>query len=151
MSSHKIELNVGNNKFYTLEDILPDDKMKLKALFVAKVPTLKSIEKGHYFQGRQGRMFWNKLINYGLLKASCYGKEDDALLANSYGIVDMAKEPKSYGVEPSRFEYISGMQRLLNVIEVHNPSVIIFVYKGVIDKLLEYGLGIYKKIHLWIQ
>lgn len=39
----------------------------VKMLIIAKTPAPVSVEAGHYFQGRQGKMFWGKLREYRLL------------------------------------------------------------------------------------
>lgn len=137
MPNYRVEINIDGNRTYTLQDILPTDE-KLKALFIGKVPTPNSVNKGHYFQGRQGKMFWNKLIKYELLKVSTGSYEDENLLEHGYGIVDIAKLPKEYGNEPSEKEYVKGVKRILDVIDICKPKVIVFIYKKVLDKLLEY-------------
>lgn len=146
MPNYRIEMEVDGKRIFTLKDILPNDK-KLKALFIGKVPTLKSVNEGHYFQGRQGTMFWNKLIKYELFKVSPGSYEDENLLENKYGIVDIAKIPKEYGNEPSKNEYVNGAKRILDVIDIYKPMVIVFIYKKVLDKLLKYAFNIDTKAH----
>jgi len=146
MPNYRIEMDVDGNRISTLQDILPTDK-KLKALFIGKVPTPNSVSEGHYFKGRQGTMFWNKLIKYKLLKVSPGSYEDENLLEHKYGIVDIAKIPKEYGNEPSNNEYVNGAKRILDVIDIYNPKVIVFIYKKVLDKLLEYAFNIDTKAH----
>ena len=68
MSDHKIKIIVDNVEYDTLEDILPK-KPGLEILFIAKTPAPVSVSAGHYFQGKHGRMFWNKLSDI-LLKTS---------------------------------------------------------------------------------
>ncbi|SDR62527.1 uracil-DNA glycosylase family protein [Paraburkholderia tuberum] len=134
---------VDGREIRTLRDILPE-RPGLKVLFVAKTPAPKSVAAGHYFQGRQGRMFWNLLKEHGLFKATT-PFEDDSLLDHGFGITDIVKVPREYGNEPLRAEYVAGMDRILEQIRVHRPSVIVFVYKGVLDKLLLHRFDIRKK------
>lgn len=68
METYKISLSVNGKTVDTLRDILPEDNRKLIILFIAKTPAPKSVDAGHYFQGRQGQMFWNKLKEYGILE-----------------------------------------------------------------------------------
>lgn len=142
--NHKIKIIVDGKRIYTLEDILPP-KPGLKILFIAKTPALCSVEKGHYFQGKQGTSFWNKLTEYGLLSVPTGEFHDDYLLQHKYGITDIVKVPRNYGNEPSDEEYHEGMQKILELIKIHKPKVVVFVYKGVIDKILKFNFNISEK------
>jgi G:T/U-mismatch repair DNA glycosylase len=142
--NHKIKITVKGEEVTTLSDILPS-KPGLEILFIAKTPAPTSVVAGHYFQGMQGRMFWNKLAKYELLNVSFGKYEDDYLLENSYGITDIVKVPRSYGNEPSNQEYKEGLKRILDLIEFHKPMVICFVYKKVLDQILKFGFNYGKK------
>ena len=134
--SHKIKIEVNGNEVETISDILPS-KPGLEILFIAKTPSPTSVEAGHYFQGRQGRMFWNKLSRYNILNVPYGEYEDDYLLENFYGITDIVKVPRSYGNEPSDGEYKEGLKRILDLIKLHKPKVICFVYKKVLDQIIK--------------
>jgi mismatch-specific thymine-DNA glycosylase len=121
-------------------EILPDifpRKESIKILFIAKTPAPISVRAGHYFQGLQGKMFWGKLIEYGLLKVPKGEFEDTQLEKHGYGITDIVKEPREYGDEPSENEYREGIERVLQIIKKYDPKVIVFVYKKVLDKILK--------------
>jgi len=141
VTNYKISLKVNWEKVDTLDDILPK-KPGLKILFVAKTPAPISVRVGHYFQGRQGRMFWNKLIEYEILKVPHGDFEDDHLLEHGYGITDIVKVPRSFGNEPSKEEYQEGLERILGLIQRHKPKVIVFVYKKVLDQILKLGFNL---------
>lgn len=144
--SHKIKITVNNKSHDTLADILPDEG-KLEILFIAKTPAMVSVNAGHYFQGRQGRMLWNKLANYNILKVP-YGQfEDDYLLLNNYGLTDIVKVPRDYGDEPSDEEYRNGLQRILALIKKHRPKVVVFVYKKVLDNIIRLNFGQQSKVN----
>lgn len=144
MSDYKIKIIVDNVEYDTLEDILPK-KPGLEILFIAKTPAPVSVSAGHYFQGKQGKMFWNKLAEYSILNVN-YGEfEDDHLLENLFGITDIVKVPRRYGNEPSKEEYRSGLKRILDLIKLHNPKVVVFVYKKVLDQILKLGFHISTK------
>ena len=83
-------------------------------------------------------MFWNKLKTYNLLNVPVGEFEDDHLLDNSFGITDIVKLPRDYGNEPSRQEYKDGMKRIFELINIHKPKVVLFVYKGVLDNILKH-------------
>jgi len=144
MRNHRITIEINGIKIDTLEDILPE-KPGLKAIFIAKTPALKSVEAGHYFQGRQGIAFWNKLADYNILNVPNKKFEDDYLLENDYGITDIVKIPRNYGNEPSPEEYKTGTSRIVELINLHKPKVIIFIYKAVLDNVLVNAFGILEK------
>jgi uracil-DNA glycosylase len=116
----------------------------LNVLFVAKTPAPQSVRKGHYFQGAHGRSFWRILKQYGILKPSTEF-EDDSLLQHRYGLTAIAKIPRPFGHEPSPEEYRAGAQRIRQLITMHGPKVVVFVYKRVLDALIQLEFGISKK------
>jgi G:T/U-mismatch repair DNA glycosylase len=144
MPCHKIQMTVDGDTFYTLEDILPETNKELKILYIAKVPAPISVEAGHYFQGRQGAAFWNKLKNYNILNIPNGDKEDDHLLEHDYGIMDIVKKPRQFGNEPTEYEYLKGMDKIIAAIQKYKPKILIFVYKGVLDKILRLRFNIHK-------
>ena len=79
MASFKVVIGEGSNRFETLRDILPANHQKLAILFIAKTPAPISVEAGHYFQGKQGQMFWKKIRDYGILNISPGTYEDENL------------------------------------------------------------------------
>lgn len=142
MANYKTTINVNGQKHDTLKDILPDTVKQLDILFIAKTPATKSVTAGHYFQGRQGQMFWNRLKEYGVLSVRPNTFEDENLIANNYGLTDIVKVPRDYGNEPSADEYKAGLDRILTTIKTFKPKIIVFVYKKVLDNILRYGFGL---------
>ncbi len=148
--NYQTTIEVDGEEVKTLSDILPKSE-KLKILFIAKTPALKSVEIGHYFQGRHGKMFWNKLVEHKTLRIKPGTFEDENLLSQGYGITDIVKKPRNFGSEPSNKEYRTGYSRIEKLIEKYDPDVIVFVYKKVLDHILiiahdigqksEYGLN----------
>ncbi len=109
-TDNAITVRVDGREFRTLRDLLPESP-GLDILFVAKTPAPESVQKGHYFQGKQGRSFWKMLKQYGILTPTT-DFEDDILLQHGYGLTDIAKEPRPFGQEPSREEYRTGARRI---------------------------------------
>ena len=144
MANYKIEIIVDGKKHYTLSDILPIEG-NLKILFIAKTPAPISVEVGHYFQGKQGTMLWNKLSEYDILKVPINKYPDECLLSNNYGITDIVKVPRDYGNEPSDQEYKDGLHRVLGIINKHRPEVIIIVYKKVLDNMIRLNFDMKEK------
>lgn len=142
-TGNRMTITVGGQDVQTLRDILPT-RPGLEVLFVAKKPAPVSVAAGHYFQGAQGKMFWNRLKEYGLFNPTTQF-EDDSLLDHGFGITNLVKVPSAYGNEPSPDEYAEGMDRILELIRVHHPRVVVFVYKRVLDNLLRYRFGVREK------
>jgi G:T/U-mismatch repair DNA glycosylase len=72
---NQVIIKVEGQEIVTLRDILPA-KLGLRVLFVAKTPAPYSVEVGHYFQGRQGTMFWSILKRHGLLTPTTEFEDD---------------------------------------------------------------------------
>lgn len=142
--NYQTTIQVDGETIKTLADILPSEG-KLKILFIAKAPAPISVEKGHYFQGRHGKSLWNKLIDYGILTVKAGTFEDENLKSHGFGITDIVKEPKPFGHEPTDQEYRVGLDRIKQIIDGHNPKMIFFVYKRVLDNILKIGFGIETK------
>ncbi len=140
MRDYSTIITVAGRQVRTLSDILPSSP-GLRMLFVAKTPALKSVEVGHYFQGRHGRNFWNRLKEYSLLRPTTQF-EDDSLLDHGFGFTDIVKVPRDFGEEPSDSEYLAGAGRILDLIQAHRPRVVVFVYKRVLDQIVRLRFGV---------
>ena len=143
----RIQIEYEGKLITTLRDILPDKLMCLRMLIIGKRPALVSVEKRYYLQGRQGKMFWKYLSEYGLLNVTV-GKyaneekyEDEELLNHGFGITDIVKVPGEAGTEPSNAEYRTGIDRVKEVIKEYSPSIVLFVYKGALDAWLKLVCG----------
>ena len=145
--NYRIQMTVNDESFQTLADILPVDPKPLDILFIAKTPAPVSVEAGHYFQGKQGKMFWNKLQNHRILTVMAGTYEDENLLAHNYGITDIVKKPRNYGNEPTPEEYKDGLDHTLTIISSYTPKVLIFIYKAVLDNILKYAFSYPTKSH----
>ncbi len=144
MNNYRIKIKVNGIEHDTLADILPE-KGELDILFIAKTPATISVDTGHYFQGKQGTMFWNKLYDYNILRVPYGDYADNYLLENGFGITDIVKVPRDYGNEPSEEEYRQGMKKIINTIKLYHPKVIVFVYKTVLDKIIRFNFNIVTK------
>lgn len=142
--NYKTKITVDNIEYETLKDILPETN-NLDILFIAKTPALISVDKGHYFQGRQGKAFWNKLIEYDILSVEKDSYPDENLIRHNYGITDIVKVPRNFGNEPTKKEYQAGLSRILSIIKIKKPKIIVFVYKKVLDNTLKYKFNISDK------
>lgn len=140
MSTHLTTIAVGGEDVPTLADILPDGG-DLRALFIGKTPSPASVEVGHYFEGTMGRGVWKRLGDAGVLLTPKDTFGDDLLLEHGFGVTDICKVPRPFGDEPLRAEYEEGWTRVCEIVETHRPRILVFVYKGALDKVLQYSYG----------
>ena len=138
--THLAEISVDGEELVTLADILPE-RGTLRALFIGKTPSPASIEAGHYFEGRMGKGLWKRLADAGLLNPQPGGFADDALLEQGFGVTDLCKVPRPFGDEPSQAEYEDGWDRVSAIATRWRPRILVFVYKGSLDKVLQYSFG----------
>jgi TDG/mug DNA glycosylase family protein len=138
--SHVTEIEVDGVDLPTLADILPE-RGTLRALFVGKTPSPASVEAGHYFEGRMGKGLWKRLGEAGILSAAAGGYADDALLGAGFGVTDLCKVPRPFGDEPARDEYEAGWERVAGIAQRLRPRILVFVYKGSLDKVLHFSYG----------
>jgi double-stranded uracil-DNA glycosylase len=136
--THLTEIEVGGELVPTLADILPEGG-ELRALFLGKTPSPASVEAGHYFEGKMGRGLWRRLGDAGILSAPPGTYADDALLSAGFGVTDICKQPRPFGVEPARGEYEAGWGRVAGIVDRLRPRILVFVYKGALDKVLRYA------------
>jgi hypothetical protein len=61
------------------------------------------------------------------------------------GINDPDERKQLFGNEPSEDEYKQGLNRIIDSINKFKPKVIIFIYKRVLDKIIDLNFGISSK------
>jgi TDG/mug DNA glycosylase family protein len=138
--NHLTRIEVDGRGVSTLADILPE-RGTLRALFVGKTPSPASVDVGHYFEGRMGKGLWKRLEEAEICNAAPGGFADDALLAAGFGVTDLCKVPRPFGEEPSRREYEDGWERVAGITRRLRPRILVFVYKGSLDRVLRYSFG----------
>jgi double-stranded uracil-DNA glycosylase len=138
--THLTEVDAGGLIVPTLADILPEQGT-LKALFIGKTPSPASVDVGHYFEGKMGKGLWKRLGDAGILQAPDGGYGDDELLGAGFGVTDLCKVPRPFGDEPGREEYEAGWERVAAVVGKFRPRILVFVYKGSLDKVLHFSFG----------
>lgn len=116
----------------TLEDLL---RPGLTAVCVGINPSLVSVEKGHYYQGRAGQRFLGRLRRVGLLPTAFEGYEDDAAFAAGTGFTDIVKRPTRSSKELRADEFRHGRRALLEKLESCTPELVIFTYKETAKRL----------------
>jgi hypothetical protein len=56
-------------------------------------------------------------------------------------MTDICKLPRPFGEEPTKSEYVEGWERVNGLVTRLRPRILVFVYKGALDKVLEYSFG----------
>lgn len=116
----------------TLEDLL---RPGLLVVCVGINPSRVSVEAGHYYQGRLGKLFFARLRRVGLLPAVLDGYEDDALYAKGVGFTDLVKRPTARASGLCREELRYGRDVLVDKLSAARPRLVIFTYKRTAEVL----------------
>lgn len=137
---YRTDLLIDGALVSTLADILPA-RGTLRMLIIGKTPSPMSVDAGHYFQGRMGKGLWKRLDDAGLLHAVPGSFADEAVLGQGFGLTDLCKVPRQFGDEPTEAEYVEGWERVNALATRLRPRILTFVYKGALDKVLQYSFG----------
>ena len=132
--NYQTTITIDGTTYDTLLDILPEEG-DLNILFIGRTPSLKSIVKGHYFQGKRGHNFWKKLNDLGILKVPAGEYSDDYLLRNRYGVTHVSKIPREFK-NPTKKVYREGYDSLMEIINKYHPKLLVFTYKNTLDSLV---------------
>jgi TDG/mug DNA glycosylase family protein len=123
---HRATLVIDGVPVETLADLPP---LRDRLLFVGINPSPVSVTAGHYFQGRLGRAFWERLIVAQILpKETPIETADDALVAEGHGVTDLLKVPSARDTATDDV-LRAGVGPLWQKIAIWRPAAIVFVYK----------------------
>jgi TDG/mug DNA glycosylase family protein len=130
--SHRVTEDWMGKQVETLEDLL---RPGLRAICVGINPAPTSVRAGHYYQGRLGQGFYERLRKAGLLPRSS-GWEDDLAFEHGIGFTDIVKRStaKAAEVRPAQFEYGRGLLR--EKVEAASPRLVILTFKKTAEVLL---------------
>ena len=123
------EIILDAQKVTTLKETL---RPGLKAVFVGLNPGQKSVDCGHYYQGRHGRRFWNQLYEYQIAPSLPSGVEDDAAFERGFGFVDLVRKPtvSSKQLKLTRAEWSAAVSDLgARLSTTGDRPIVIFRYK----------------------
>jgi double-stranded uracil-DNA glycosylase len=132
MASHRVVEDWMGRPEETLEDLL---RPGLRSVCVGINPSRVSVEAGHYYQGRLGRLFWRRLREVGLLGQDAPGYEDDVLFADGVGFTDLVKRATSRAQELRSNEFLHGRALLLRKLNEAEVPLVIFTYKKTAEVL----------------
>jgi TDG/mug DNA glycosylase family protein len=123
---HRTTLVIDGKPVETLADLPP---LRDRLLFVGLNPSPVSVNAGHYFQGRLGRLFWERLMVAQILPRDTeIETADDALVAVGHGLTDLLKVPSKRDTA-SDSTLRAGVGPLWQKIAVWRPAAVVFVYK----------------------
>ena len=110
----------------TLGDLL---RPGLRAVCVGINPSPVSVAAGHYYQGRIGQRFFDRLDAAGVMPRNQAGYEDDVAFAAGIGFTDIVKRPTARATDVSPEEFDHGRYALVKKLEQFAPKVVIFTFK----------------------
>jgi uracil-DNA glycosylase len=123
---HRMTILVDGRPVETLADLPP---LRDRLLFVGLNPSPISVETGHYFQGRLGRAFWQRLVTASILpQGTVIDEADDALMAQGHGVTDLLKVPTPRD-EASDAVLRAGVGPLWQKVAIWRPAAVVFVWK----------------------
>jgi double-stranded uracil-DNA glycosylase len=117
----------------TLADLFPEAP---RAVCVGINPAPRSVEAGHYYQGRQGQRFFARLRQADVLGPVSDGFEDDAAVAAGVGFTDIAKRPTARADLLTTDEIRHGAELLAAKLEKLHASTLIFPFKRAAEALV---------------
>lgn len=123
--SHRVTEQWMGQQVETLEDLL---RPGLRAVCIGINPAPASVSAGHYYQGKLGQMFYERLRRAGLLP-SAPGWEDDLAFENGIGFTDIVKRATARASEVRPDEYAHGRELLRAKVQAAQPRLVIFTFK----------------------
>lgn len=116
----------------TLEDLV---RPGLTALCIGINPAPTSVAIGHYYQGRLGGPFFDRLKMAGAVSFTTQAWQDDEAYEQGFGFTDIVKRPTARADEATVNEFQHGKGLLLAKISNHNPRILIFSFKKAAEAL----------------
>lgn len=129
---HRVTEEWMGRKVETLEDLL---RPRMSAVCVGINPSPVSVRAGHYYQGKLGQKFFQRLHNSGVLRPGRGGWQDDEAFEDGVGFTDIVKRPTASAKELRAEEFQHGRQLLIDKISEHEPGLVIFTFKKTAEAL----------------
>ncbi|MGH3005040.1 MAG: mismatch-specific DNA-glycosylase [Gaiellaceae bacterium] len=129
--SHRVTEEWMGEQVETLEDLL---RPGLHAVCIGINPAPTSVRAGHYYQGRLGQQFYERLRRAELLPRAS-GWEDDLAFENGIGFTDIVKRATAKASEVRPKEYAYGQDLLRARMRAVQPRLVIFTFKKTAEVL----------------
>lgn len=118
----------------TLADVWPD---RAQAAIVGLNPAPRSVETGHYYQGRVGQRQLRRLALAGLFESGPHETQfEEAARAAGVGFTDLVKRPTPSEAGVTREELEFGRLQLADELEKREVQLIICVFRHPVVSLL---------------
>jgi TDG/mug DNA glycosylase family protein len=130
---HRIKVDWMGEQVETLADLL---RPGLRVVCIGINPSPISVAAGHYYQGKIGRRFWQRLQHAGVIQATGTGREDDAAFLTGIGFTDIVKRPTARASAISAAEFEHGRELLAEKLRRHRPALLVFTFKKTATTLL---------------
>ncbi len=102
----------------------------LRVVVVGINPSPVSVAAGHYYQGRLGRRFWERLPRTGLVATLTPGNEDDDAFAAGVGFADLLRYPTANAKEITTAELRGALPDLELRLAPTGCRDLLFVFAG---------------------
>jgi double-stranded uracil-DNA glycosylase len=129
--SHRATEEWMGQQVETLEDLL---RPGLRPVCIGINPAPRSVRAGHYYQGRLGQQFYERLRRAELLPRAS-GWEDDLAFENGIGFTDIVKRATATASEVRPDEYAYGRELLRAKMQAVQPRLVIFTFKKTAEVL----------------
>ena len=83
-------IEIGGRQIETLHELL---RPGLRLIVVGINPSPVSVAAGHYYQGKLGRRFWDRLQAAGIAIDLTVGREDEDAFSQGVGFADIIRYP----------------------------------------------------------
>lgn len=123
-------IDLGGDRVTTLQELL---RPGLRAVFVGINPSPVSVAAGHYYQGRLGLRFWQRLQDHGVTPRLPRGAEDDAAFSHGFGFADLIRRPTRAASELPRSEMKAAAEGLAARLTPAAGAAIVFVFAAARD------------------
>jgi TDG/mug DNA glycosylase family protein len=123
--THRVTEEWMGKQVETLADLL---RPNLRAVCIGINPAPTSVAAGHYYQGKSGQRFYERLRRAGVLPRTP-GWEDDLAFAHGIGFTDLVKRPTASAREVGPEELEHGRRRLLAKLDALSPQLLLFTFK----------------------
>lgn len=139
------EIRIEGQTTLTLSELL---RPGLRAIFIGINPSPVSVEAGHYFQGRLGKRFWQRLRQYQIIPDLPHEAEDDHAFGQGFGFADISRRPTARADQLPRADKARGAQELAGRLAMlPDRPLIVFVYRHAHDlaagRLSDLGFGVF--------
>ena len=125
--------NWMSERVLTLADIWPENPA---AMIVGLNPAPRSVQAGHYYQGRSGRGQLMRLVRQGLIGEPDGTYFEEAALARRIGFTDIVKRPSVGEADISAAEIDHGRTLLAAALAAHSVPLVICVFRQPVEALL---------------